>query len=424
MPNLTKRLIDAARPKGSEYFLWCSATPGFGIRIYPTGRKVFVAQVRVGRLQRRIKVGAYGPCTVEQARENAKAIIRKASEGKDPQREKQALREALSIGALCDIYLEAAHAGLVMTRFRRPKRSTTIAIDEGRVSRHIKPLIGKISARDLTRADVQRMADAIARGKTAGRVDGVKKRGKAVVTGGAGTATRVVELLGGIWSWAEKRGYVEGQSPTRGVETARGEAKDRTLDESELARLGQTLNRLEAAYPMAVHAVELIALTGMRRGEACGLKWSEIDFGGQCLRLQETKTGRSTRPIGNPALARLQKLQRLHDVWAFPNTDGSSFADLKRSIAGVFDGAGLTDARSHDLRRTFGTVAANEGYSDATIGELLGHARRGVTARHYIRPPDSALVSAADRVSARIANALYPSEEEAKVVSFNQTLPS
>ena len=53
-----------------------------------------------------------------------------------------------------------------MTRFRKPKRASTIAIDEGRVSRHIVPLIGKLPARDLTRVIVQHMADGIAAKKT------------------------------------------------------------------------------------------------------------------------------------------------------------------------------------------------------------------------------------------------------------------
>src|ERR1700737_1534849 len=107
------------------------------------------------------------------------------------------------------------------------------AIDEGRVLRPIVPLIGKLPARDLRRADVQRMADAIAQGKTAGTFKG-KPRGRAVVTGGTGTAARGVGLLGGIWSWAERRELVPGPSPTRGVETARGEAKDRILSSHEL----------------------------------------------------------------------------------------------------------------------------------------------------------------------------------------------
>jgi len=79
---------------------------------------------------------------------------------------------------------------------------------------------------------------------------------------------------------------------------------------------------------------------------------------------------------------------------------------LKKQIGALFNAAGLHDARGHDLRRTFASVAADEGYSDATIGELLGHARRGVTARHYIRRPDAALVAAADKVSERIAEAM------------------
>ena len=215
MPGLTKRALDAAKPREKDYFLWCGGTPGFGARVHPSGRKVFVAQVRVGRAIRRVKIGPYGPFTVEQARQRAEQIIRAAAEGRDPQREKRDARAALTVAELCDAYLEAARAGLVMTRFRRPKRPSTVAIDEGRVARHIKPLIGRLVARDLTRGDVQRMADAIAEGRTAGVFAG-KPRGRAVVTGGTGTAARVVELLGGVWSWAEKRGLVPGASPVQG----------------------------------------------------------------------------------------------------------------------------------------------------------------------------------------------------------------
>ena len=56
----------------------------------------------------------------------------------------------------------------------------------------------------------------------------------------------------------------------------------------------------------------------------------------------------------------------------FPNRDGTGRAELKGSIAALFDTAGLKDARSHDLRRTFGSIAADQGYGDATVAELLG----------------------------------------------------
>src|SRR5215472_2104755 len=413
MPALTKRAVDAAKPRAERYFLWSSELAGFGIRVYPSGKKVFIAQVRVGRFQRRVTIGAYGPYTVAQARERAEEIIRAASEGRDPQREKRDARTARTVGELCSEYLDAARAGLVMTRFKRPKRPTTVAIDEGRITRHIVPLIGTISARDLRRADVQRMADAIAKGKTAGTFKG-KPRGRAVVKGGAGTAARVVELLGGIYSWAEKRELVPGPNPAHGVETARGEARDRVLSADELQALGKAIDTSDRA--MAATATKLIALTGLRRKEATGLRWSEIDLPGYCLRLEKTKTGRSMRPIGESARELLRSLPRLSEEWVFPNCYGTGSADLKASVAKLFDAAGLTDARSRDLRRSFGSIAADEGYGDATIAELLGHSRRGVTQRYYIRRPDAALVAVADRVSRRIAKALGAGDQTADVV--------
>jgi integrase len=157
---------------------------------------------------------------------------------------------------------------------------------------------------------------------------------------------------------------------------------------------------------MACDAVRLIALTGLRREEACGLCWREVDQDGSYLRLSASKTGRSTRPLSKTALQFLATLSRGPNEWVFPNRYGTGSADLKKAIATLFDEAGLKDARSHDLRRTFASTAAELGYSDATIAELIGHARRGVTERHYVRRPDAVLIAAADRVAARINAAM------------------
>jgi integrase len=414
MPKITKRIVDAIQPDptGREVFVWDDgdgALKGFGVRMMPSGIASYLVQYRTqsGRT-RRLVIGRVGVLTPDEARRIAGSKLSEAAKGADPSQERHEVRVAPSVAELCEQYLEAARAGLVVTRFRRPKRASTVAIDEGRVKRHIVPLIGSTAADKVTRAVVQRMADAIAQGKTAGTFKG-KTRGKAVVTGGAGTAARVVELLGGIWSWAEKRGFVAGSNPAHGVETAHGDAKDRTLSAEELAALGKVLGVSSPNLKAAASAIRLIALTGMRREEACGLRWKEVDEASSCIRLEVSKTGRSTRPIGKAAVDLLRSLRKeaKEDAkFVFPNKSGEAHADLKAAIADQFDAAGLVDARSHDLRRTFATNAADEGYSDATIGELLGHARRGVTARHYIRRPDAALIAAADRVAARIATAL------------------
>src|ERR1700730_7846869 len=247
-------------------------------------------RVRSGK-QRMFSVAKVGTVTPDEARAKARRLLAEVDDGGDPKERRTEAREALTVVELCSQYLAAARAGLVMTRFRKPKRPSTIAIDEGRVARHIVPLIGSKAAATLSRPDVQRLTDAIAAGKTAGTFK-TKARGKAVVEGGAGAAARGVGLLCGIWSWAAKRGLVSGPNPARGIETQRGEAKDRDLSKSELARLERTLQRHTEGWPMACAAVQLCALTGLRREEACSLRWLEIDQ--DCLRLSASKTGRST----------------------------------------------------------------------------------------------------------------------------------
>ncbi len=424
MPKLTKRFIDSLRPNptGSDVFAWDSELHGFAIRMKASGSASFLVQYRTRQgTTRRYAFARVGTLTPEEARTRARRLLAAVADGKDPSAERNELRGALSVAELCKLYLEAARAGLVTTRFKKPKRPSTIVNDEGRITRHIVPLIGTVAARDLTRPAVQRMADAIAAGKTAGTFK-TKLRGLAIVEGGAGTAARVIELLGGIWTWAEKRGHVHGASPTRGVETQKGAPKDRTLDASELARLGAVLRKEDFICRAAVSAVRLIALTGLRREEACGLRWREIDFAASCLRLESTKTGKSMRPIGRMALDILSALPRGKSEWVFPNRQASGSADLKKSIAKLFDSAGLPDARSHDLRRTFASIGAEEGYGDATIAELLGHARRGVTARHYIRRPDAALIAAADRVASKIASMLDGAQAEVIQIAQHRTV--
>jgi hypothetical protein len=252
MAKLTKRVINALAPRGDvDLFAWDGELKGFGVRMKPSGAASFLVQYRTpqGRT-RRLAFAKVGTLTPDEARAKARRLLAEARDGGDPSAQRREAREALTVAQLCDRYLEAARWGLVMTRFRKAKRASTVAIDEGRVARHIVPLVGAHVANKLTRADVQRMADAIAAGRTAGTFK-TKARGLARVEGGPGTAARVVELLGGIWTWAERRGFVGGPNPARGVETHRGETKERVLFPGELAKLGATLREHESSAPMA-----------------------------------------------------------------------------------------------------------------------------------------------------------------------------
>ena len=132
---LTKRALDAAEPKlTGEYFVWCGKLPGFGVRIYPTGRKVFIAQIRIGRKQRRVKIGSYGALTVEQARDRAREIIQAAADGRDPQREKQEARQAITVAELCEEYLRGG-SGRARHDALRPSEAARNGGDRSRPDR-------------------------------------------------------------------------------------------------------------------------------------------------------------------------------------------------------------------------------------------------------------------------------------------------
>jgi hypothetical protein len=108
MPKLTKRFIDSLETRESDYFEWDDDLPGFGVRIWPTGRKVYMAQYRAAGRTRRVKIGTHGALTPEEARKEAKAVLGDVARGGDPAEERATRRNSLTVKDLCAQYLDAA----------------------------------------------------------------------------------------------------------------------------------------------------------------------------------------------------------------------------------------------------------------------------------------------------------------------------
>ena len=149
----------------------------------------------------------------------------------------------MTMAELCDIYLGEASKGHIIGKRGSSKKASTLTVDRGRVTRHIKPLLGNRKARDITRADVERFLHDVANGKTATDVK-TGKRGRAIVTARRGTATRTVRLLGGIFTFAIKLG-IRVDNPTHGVSKYADNEGARFLNTDELERLGKTLREAE-----------------------------------------------------------------------------------------------------------------------------------------------------------------------------------
>ena len=440
MARLSIRKIDAeiarAMKKEKEARIWDDEPKGLGLRIKPSGTATYFIQYRSPQTFKKVRhtLGQHGRLTLDQARRRAQSLLGSVADGEDPkqaaEKARRAAMEAISVSQLCDEYMRDVEDGVVTYR-GKPKKPRTIQDDRGRIHRHIKPLLGDRLAKEVSRPEIERAMHDIRLGKTA--VDErTGPRGRAIVKGGAGTASRTIQLLSAIFSYAVKHN-VRSDNPATGIERPPTRKRKRSLSPDEYKKLGDALHELDlggATNKYAIHAVRVLALTGCRKGEIVGLKKTAIDQRAGCLHFDDTKTGEQDRPIGQAAFDALMEVPELGSSFVFPasrsrkDTDPSEapiekHMDGKKAFSKIFARAGLEGVTAHVLRHSYATVANELGYTEFVIAGLLGHSVRTVTAR-YVHV-DRSLVAAADRVSAVIQARLL-GEDEISAEVINLTL--
>ena len=404
--KLTDEKVKLQKLEGGRYIVWDTRLSGFGLRVEPSGHKSFIVRYRANgggrnapRRQMKLRVGPSEGLTADKARRLAKRILADVAHGKDPQMDLSARRGQKTVAELCDLYFEEG-AGT--------KKPSTLATDRGRVTRHIKPLLGRKPVADVTQADVERFMRDVANGKTKADIK-TKKRGRAIVEGGKGTASRTVGLLGGIFAFAVRH-KMRADNPVRGVKRYPDSRGERFLSAKELATLGETLRAFEAAGAnhSALAIIRLLTFTGARKSEIAGLEWSEVDLERSCLRLKDSKTGAKVIPLGPPALAIFAKLKPVEgSPYVFPaEAGGGIFQGTEKVWRKVRIATKLEGVRIHDLRHSFASMGLMTGDALPVIGKLLGHADVKTTAR-YSHLADDPLREAANRISGTIAAAMH-----------------
>jgi integrase len=415
-PKITKTVVDRAIPKSADYFVWDAELAGFGLKVAKGGRKTYVCQYRTagGRTgdTRRLSIGAHGsPWTVDMARAEARKILGRAANGNDPALEKQEFKKRLSVGELCDQYLQQGCA---------TKKASTLATDRGRIERHIKPLLGRQKIQDVTRADIKKFLQDIAEGKTAADIK-TGKRGRAIVRGGRGAATRTVGLLGGIFAYAKDAGMIA-SSPVIGIKRFADRKNQRYLSQKEFVALGDALRQAELVgeNPSALAIIRLLVFTGARRGEIEKLLWPEVDLQAGYIKLADSKTGQKAFPLNAGASNIIRDLVRQESSNnVFPAYRGKGhYMGTPKVWKQIRAKAGIEDVRLHDLRHSFASIAVSGGASLPIIGALLGHADLATTQR-YAHLSDDPLRLASESVGKQISVA-FNSQSSGELIELTQ----
>ncbi len=377
--------------------MWCGKLPGFGLSVRPSGAMSFIAQYDFGGRSgstRRVTIGQYGkPWTADQARKEAERILHDAKRGIDYAEAKAKKRAELTVAELCDEYLRDGCDH---------KKASTIAMDRGRIDRHIKSQpIANLKIGDVRDTHIEKLKKDIAAGKTKVKREGGKGY---IATGGKGAATRTIRMLDGIFSYAVKCKYIA-ENPRKGVALYADKKGERFLSEGEFQRLAETLREAETeGLPWqprkpeskhvpkmaatarekiddhAIAAIRLLMLTGCRLREILNLKWAHVDLVNGVLNLPDSKSNKPKKVlIGAAAMKVLADLPKIdgNPFVIAGEAKGKPRSDLKRPWKRITDHAGLNvDAEGN--RRLHAPYAGSGGQA--------ANRAAGCRSRRRIRP--------------------------------------
>ena len=348
--TLTKRIVDRLPVDDKDSVFWDRELPGFGLRVYPSGAKVYVVQTRRAGRSKRVTVGRHGDISPDQARKEAARIIARIKAGEPPVPEVPKVEP--TVAELAERYQReyvAMHC-----------KPATVAHYRIMLAKHIVPALGELTVAEVERKHLLEFQYAL--------------REKPTV------ANRTLDMLVKMFNLAEVWELrPPGKNPCRFVRRYQVQSQhERFLTPEELHRLGQALDAAPVERLASLHAAaafRLLVLTGCRRNEILRLRWDDVDFEAGELQLRDSKAGARVVPLTPPAAELLAELPRVDgNPWVFPGRKrGTHQRNINDSRDRIRKHAGLDGVRLHDLRHSFASRALALGESLSMIGKLLGH---------------------------------------------------
>jgi integrase len=347
--RLTKSAIDTLPAPHKETVHWDQALPGFGLKITPKGRKVFIVLYRAGgggsRL-RKYTIGPYGRITLHNARIEAQKVLAARLEGRDPAREKLEARRRLTTDTLAEVV--ALYGRLHLSQLRSGRELMQI------LQRDLIDPLGSRSVHSITKRDLIDLVNAVVdRGSPVG-------------------ANKTLKVARSFFGWCVGRAILE-RSPCDGVRAPTVEkARDRVPTDEELVRIISAARRLGGPYGAIV---EILALTGQRRDEVARMSWDEVDLERRVWTLPAART-KNDKPhivqLSDQAVAVIGAQPR-SGLLVFSRNGVTPIGDFSNQKRKLDDLCRVSQWRLHDLRRTMVSGMARLGVAPHVADKILNH---------------------------------------------------
>jgi integrase len=354
-----KMLRGLKPPQAGQFDVWDSKVPCFGIRVGKRTKTFFVGTRVKGQGFRRITIGTYPGTNLAQARAEAWRIIDDAKRGVAPEQKKKATEKG-TFGAIAEAFMADYAKG------HRTRKEMQRKINVELAAWH------NVQITDIKRGDIKELVR-------------VKARTAPIM------ANRLLSLITKIFNWALKEELIE-SSPAMQIDRPGKETeRERSLSADEIKTVWAAFGKL--GYPFGP-LFKMLLVTGQRRGEIAGMKWSEINGEGWRLPGERTKNGKGHLvPLSSLAREILKDIPQIGELVFRSRTDTPLQGwnkPVKRLLCEPIE-----PWRLHDLRRTFATHLRSLGVDRLVVSKLLNHAEAGITHiydRYSADPEKSAAV--------------------------------
>lgn len=383
--RLTQEVISALQydPGGpSQQIHWCKTLPGFGVRVYPSGKKSFVLRYHSTTHGGILKViGQTNRISLSDAKKEAARIRNSFVTGKDPFEEPS----TMTISQFAAIYMQ---------RHARPKKRSWRE-DQRRLDQYIIPALGKFYLHEVTRKTLVRLHAEIGEEKPY-------------------AANRIIEQLSKMFALAVDWEYLpEGsRNPASGIKAFAEKDRERFLLAREVPEFMRCLNEYPNVYVR--HAILFLLFTGLRKSEVLQLEWEDVDLDFSQVRVRQSKAqGAFYQPINRLAVELLEKTpKKPGNPFIFcGQRRGKALYTIQKPWEEIRKNAGLEDLQLHDLRRTVGSWLAQDGTTLHSIGRLLRQSTQRTT-EVYSRLTDEQSRAAADQLADLIGGYLEDEDQE------------